>query len=201
MADIPWFGGNSFHAQKTPGNPVLLRPESHSARGNMFESALVREVLLDRHAQRPASTIERYAPPRENPACSRAHPRKSRPPASPAENRDPSPASASRPGCPTLRPQTLLTFPDIGAWCALCRGQAVRCAQWEIPYAAFLPDAPSPPQKNNHIGKRTSDNFLASAPQTRSSGTPGDFCSCDKSWKCCNSRIAPKLHNCGTTPT
>src|ERR1700676_3903259 len=133
------------------GNPVLLHSESRSVPGNMFESTPVREVRLARGVQRPASTIETCAPPRENPACSATHPQKSRPPASHAENHVPSPASVFRPGYRALHLQTLLTFPDIGVWCVSCRGPGVRCARWEIPYAAVLPDAPNPPQKNKHI--------------------------------------------------
>src|SRR4030088_1569103 len=107
-----------------PGNPVLRHPESHSAPDNTFESAPVREALPARHAQRPASTIETCAPPRENPACSVTHPRKSPPPALLAENRALSPASVSPPKYPALLLQTLLTFPDIAAWCASYRGPA-----------------------------------------------------------------------------
>src|ERR1700681_36221 len=125
-----------------PGNPVLLHPESRSVPGNMFESTPVREVRLARRAQRPASTIETCAPPRENPACSATHPQKSRPPASHVENHALSPASASRLGCRALHLQTLLTFPDIGVWCVSCRGPVARCAPREIPYGAVLPNAP-----------------------------------------------------------
>src|SRR6266851_7007491 len=167
----------------------------------MFESAHAHSIRRAPRAPRLVSTAETCAPPRENPAGSATNPRRPRRPASRAESRAPSPAFAFQPGCPAPRPRTLPLSPDTAASSAPCPGPAARFAHQEIPYAAFLPNAPSLLQRNRHISTGISGKLSEFAESIRSNDTPAGSAACDASSKCCNSRTAPTRRSSGTAPT
>src|SRR6266436_2670233 len=140
----------------------------------MFESAHVHSIRRARRALRLVSTAETCAPTRENLAGSATNPRRPRRPASRAESRAPSPAFAFRRVCPAPRPRTLPASPDTAASSAPCPGPAARFALQEIPYAAFLPHAPSLLQRNRHISTGTSDKLSEFAGSIRSNDIPAN---------------------------
>src|SRR5271165_1261386 len=201
MADKPSSCGTESRDQKIPGNPAAPHPESHNAPDRMSESAPAPANPRAPRAPPLASAIETSAPRRENPAWSAKNPRSPLPPESRDENHAPLPASAYPPKYPARRWQTPPTSLGIVAWSAPYRGPAARSVPHETPSVVFPPDVPTPRQKNKHILIGIWDKLAVRIASTRSNDTPAGCAPCDRSWKCCNSRIALRLRSCGTAAT